>query len=74
MFMDVGVLYFLLFDIDVEDYEDNGLGDEYEDMVQEEDEDEDDDWCEDWVIEVWWCDGFIGFSYVQVIICWIFLS
>lgn len=54
-------------DTDVEDHEDNGLGDEYEeDMVQEDDDEEDDDWREDRVIEVRWRDGLTGLNHVQV--------
>lgn len=74
MFMDAGVPHLSPPDTDVEDHEDNGLGDEYEDMVQEEDEDEDDDWREDRVIEVRWRDGLTGLSHVQVTFCHIFKS
>lgn len=69
MFMDAGVPHLSPPDTDVEDHEDNGLGDEYEDMVQEEDEDEEDDWREDRVIEVRWRDGLTGLSHVQVTTC-----
>jgi hypothetical protein len=74
MFMDAGVPHLSPPDTDVEDHEDNGLGDEYEDMVQEEDEDEDDDWREDRVIEVRWRDGLTGLSHVQVTFCQIHSS
>jgi E3 ubiquitin-protein ligase HUWE1 len=61
--MDAGVPHLSPHDTDVEDHDDNGLGDEYEDMVEE---DEDDDWQEDRVIEVRWRDGLTGLNRVQV--------
>jgi E3 ubiquitin-protein ligase HUWE1 len=67
-FMDAGVPHLSPPDTDVEDHDDNGLGDAYEeDMVDEdEDEDEDDDWQEDQIIEVRWRDGLTGLNRVQV--------
>lgn len=63
--MDAGVPHLSPPDTDVEDHEDNGLGDDYEDIIQE-DEDEDDDSYGDRVIEVRWRDGLTGLSHVQV--------
>lgn len=67
--MDAGVPHLSPPDTDVEDHDDNGLGDAYEeDMVDEdEDEDEDDDWQEDQIIEVRWRDGLTGLNRVQVL-------
>ncbi|XP_057852533.2 E3 ubiquitin-protein ligase UPL1 isoform X1 [Cryptomeria japonica] len=60
-----GTAHMSLADTDVEDHEDNGLGDDYgDDMVEE---DDDDDFPENRVIEVRWREGLDGLNHVQVL-------
>lgn len=54
-----GIVFMLFVDIDVDDYEDGRLGDEYNDEMIDEDEDE---YYENSVIEVRWREVLDGFD------------